>query len=271
MAALNGGVALFLRIGFKEIRKDPPPPEASTSFPRHHLAALGLASVASAIFQLWTIRVAQCLLGPFHETFALVLALVIYVKESPKKGLALTCVTLALFALTSRGWDESLLYLSYTAFHSTDDLAEARRELGSMETFKGYQDVFAIIQKEGKPYFFINGYTSMSLTSSAEKSVGALAAGFAPRTDRALILGLGSGATASAVGLVFEKTDAVEINPVVVENLHRMSDYNFDIVRMPAVSIHQDDGMHFVKTSRAKYSLVINTVTTPLYFSSSKL
>jgi hypothetical protein len=40
---------------------------------------------------------------------------------------------------------------------------------------------------------------------------------------------------------------------------------------MPGVSLIHDDGIHFTRTSQGGYSLILNTVTTPLYFSSSKL
>ena len=79
--------------------------------------------------------------------------------------------------------------------------------------------------------------------------VGALSAAFAPRTDEALVLGIASGATASTVGLIFDHVDAVEINAVVLENLFRMAEYNFDIENLPSVNIVHDDGIRFIKTT----------------------
>jgi spermidine synthase len=89
--------------------------------------------------------------------------------------------------------------------------------------------------------------------------------------DEALVLGLGAGATAAAVGLAFDHTDVVEINPVLVRNQHRFSEYNFDIGRNPQVNVIVDDGIHHVRSTAKRYSLILNTVTSPLYFSSSKL
>ncbi|MDQ6982111.1 MAG: tetratricopeptide repeat protein [Mariprofundus sp.] len=168
-------------------------------------------------------------------------------------------------------WDEDLLYLSYTNFKDADDLIEARQGVGAAERYKGYQDVFAINWMDGDPYFFINGYISIPLNNPSEKIVGALSTLFAPRLDDALVLGLGSGATASVAGLFFKQTDVVEINPVVRENLFRMSSWNFDIEHNSHVNIIVDDAIHFVKSDEKQYSLILNTVTTPLYFSSSKL
>ena len=86
-----------------------------------------------------------------------------------------------------------------------------------------------------------------------------------------MVLGVGSGATANTVGQIFDQVTAVEINPTVLDNLFRMKEYNFDIEANPRLTLVQDDAIHFVKANTEQYSLIINTVTSPLYFSSSKL
>jgi len=50
-----------------------------------------------------------------------------------------------------------------------------------------------------------------------------------------------------------------------------MKRWNFDIEANPNVNIIVDDAIHYTKITDKKYSLILNTVTTPLYFSSSKL
>jgi predicted membrane-bound spermidine synthase len=187
-----------------------------------------------------------------------------------KAGLA---VVLILAALVAHGavWDEPMLYYGYKEFQSTKILDRARARRFSAEQFKGHHDLFAIIRRDGDPYFFINGYISIALTAASEKIVGALSAMCSPRTDDALVLGVGSGATAGTVGLLFDRTDAVEINRTVLENLDRMAQYNFRLVHQPTVNLIHDDGIRFIKTTDKRYSLILNTVTSPLYFSSSKL
>ncbi len=168
-------------------------------------------------------------------------------------------------------WDEMLLYIGHTNFHSTEDLEDELRSRIVADRYKGPQDVFAITWKDDEPYFFINGYISIPLSSESEKLVGALSAMLSPRLDEALVLGMGTGATAGTVGLLFDQTDVVEINSAVLDNLYRMAEYNFDIESRPRVNIVHDDGIHFTRSSLKRYSLILNTVTTPLYFSSSKL
>lgn len=410
IAALNGGVALGLLAGFRDLWAWTPPATTRVRFPRHHLLALAVVSVASAVFQLLMVKLAESVFGPFRETFALVLAVVFlgiavgsavtrtlrlgftgllvanclglawllggfgwmvrwyaslypiavegYVTAALLKltvivlamGLpaitfgatipallrdqrhvaresgqllfvssmanaagfllmafvlhrwfdygvlvilvaALTCVSLVLYGqgrfwrvlsavvilltlvgLQRQQWDEPLLYLGHTSFHSMQELTETRSKIHLPERFKGAQDTFSINWLNGNPFFFINGFISFQLNSPYEKLVGAYGALFAPRTDKALVLGLGSGATGGSVSLLFDTMDAVEINPVVIENLYRMKEWNFDIEsRQPRVNIVLDDAIHYTKASQERYSLIINTVTTPLYFSSSKL
>lgn len=409
LACLNAAVAVSLLALGRRAPIAPPPPVGRIRFPKRVIAALALASVASAAFQLLMIKLGEFVLGPFNETFALVLASVllgltigsvavarfslgfagalvlalaglvflllglptaagVYATLHPAASQAYPTLVLLkfglVFALTGpaavgfgatipallrtsehvaresgellfvssmanaagfllmafglhryldygpillvvaalgaaallvhaggltrpawlglgllaaafgfqrTAWDEDLLYLGHTSFHSRESLSGMRAERILPERFKDARDVFALVWLRGEPHFFINGYFSIPLNDPSEKMVGALSAMLAPRTDDALVLGLGSGATAGTVGLLFERTDAVEINAAVLDNLYRMAEWNFDIERLPGVRIIHDDGIRFIKTSDRRYSLILNTVTTPLYFSSSKL
>lgn len=409
MAALNGIVSLALLLGFGGVRSRPEPRPPPLEVPRRAWLALALASVASAVFQLLMLKVAECFLGPFRETFALVLAVVLFGiaagsallkrvrvdlawllvlalvglafllagfswvtrgyaffrplavghalsnvllrvaallllmglpvlafgatvpallrrlgTEAHDSGrllfvsslgnalgfllmafalhryldygaivVVIGALTAAALVLATRGrgravvaglvlfgallglarfrWDEELLYLSYDAYLSLDDLEWYRSTLVSTERFKGKQDTFALNRMGDKVYFFINGYVSINLESAPERLVGAFPALFAPRTDRALVLGVGSGITTGTLAMLFDHVDAVEINPVVLQNLHRMSAYNFDLVSRPNARLVVDDGIHFTRVTPESYSLIISTVTSPRYFSSGKL
>lgn len=169
-------------------------------------------------------------------------------------------------------WDESLLYVGHEAFRSPQTLQAKWDGVDASERYKGRSESFSITRYNGKPYFFTNGFISIPLHAPSEKLVAAFAGIHAPRKDSALVLGIGSGATAGTAGKLFDKTDAVEINQAVLDNLHRMKEYNFDMEADPNIRIIHDDGVHFIKSSGEKcYSLIINTVTNPLYFSSSKI
>jgi tetratricopeptide (TPR) repeat protein len=209
--------------------------------------------------------------GPILLAIAAVTAGAILVHSGWRRRASLAGIGLLAVAAVAyaTGWDEMLLYRGHTNFHAL--MQPEQGAVTAKHRFKGAQDVFAITVQDGRPYFFINGYISIPLSNASEKIVGALSAMISPRLDEALVLGVGSGATAATVGLLFEHADAVEINKVVLDNLHLMSEYNFDIQALPGLEIHHDDGIHFLRTGEKKYSLILNTVTSPLYFSSSKL
>ncbi|ATX78964.1 putative spermidine synthase with an N-terminal membrane domain [Mariprofundus aestuarium] len=199
------------------------------------------------------------------------LSWLIYAGRTVRASMVVLLFLMPMVAIEQGQWDEDLLYVSYTKFRDAEKLGRARKAFDFPEKYKGYQDVFSINWINGTPYFFINGYTSIPLNSPSEKVVGALSSIHAPALDRALVLGLGSGATASVVGEMFDSTDVVEINPVVRENLFRMRKWNLDIESNPKVNIIVDDAIHYSKVSDKSYDLILNTVTTPLYFSSAKL
>jgi spermidine synthase len=413
--ATNFLAAALLLVVAKPIAAAPPPPEAEIALPKNFIVSLVLVSIASAIFQLFMVKMSELMFGPFRESFALVLAIILFgiafgsflvkrlkinygalllanviglllflvlyrdllyfyadmyekavehgsaivflkggilfllmglpaitfgatipallnvrnevAKESGSLlyisslanvggfllmalvlhqfldyGVQLLAISLlvtaslvaykwaylrnwkklgmptsaALVLMLSAGvqhkyWDEDLLYLSYTSFHSARQMSDERKAFNFPEKFKGYQDVFSINWSGGQPYFFINGYISIPMNNPSEKVVGTVSSMFTPNTKDALVLGLGSGATASAVGMLFDHTDVVEINPVVRDNQFRMKQWNFDIEHNPKVHIVVDDAIHYMQSVPDTYDLILNTVTTPLYFSSSKL
>ena len=168
-------------------------------------------------------------------------------------------------------WSEDLLFLGHDNFNSMAEFTEARKGQSQVQNFRGAQDVFALVTQGGHSYFYINGYISIVLESTAEKRVGAISAMFAPRRDNALVLGVGSGATAGTVALLFDRTEAVEVNQVVLDNLHLMNEHNFDIDKRESISLIHGDGSRYLKSRERDYTLILNTVTSPRYFSSSKL
>jgi spermidine synthase len=168
-------------------------------------------------------------------------------------------------------WNEELLYQGYRAFLSPDAMAERLGKHASSERYKGEQDVLSISRRNGDPFLFINGQISIRLESPKEKTVGAIASVFATDHRKAMVLGVGSGATAGSVALVFDQVRAVEISKIILDNLNRMEKYNFGLTGMDNVTLVHDDAIHAVKVADRDYSLILNTVTSPLFFSSAKL
>jgi len=168
-------------------------------------------------------------------------------------------------------WDEELLYQGHSSFHSEQTMKNAKLERSKTERYKGPQEVISISFWKGHPHLIINGKISIRLDIHFEKVVGALGGIFASDHKKAMVLGVGSGATAGSVGLLFDQVEAIDISSVILKNLGRMEEYNFGLKDMPNVTLIHDDAIHAVKVAGDNYSLILNTVTSPLFFSSSKL
>ncbi|MFQ6677306.1 MAG: hypothetical protein ACE5D0_03205 [Fidelibacterota bacterium] len=203
--------------------------------------------------------------------FLLVLALLVRLWPQLKLvGLAVL-VALGSLLLVHEKWSENLLYMDYFTFTSPRKIQEELLSFRSSERYRKYDETFSINNVGPVKFFFINGYKSVPLNSMAEYLVGFISSLISPRLDQGLVLGLGSGATAGTVAEVFNHVDAVEISPTIIEKQPLMKEYSFDIMSKTNVNVVWDDGIRFMKTTTRKYDLILNTVTSPLYFSSSKL
>ncbi|MBF0623453.1 MAG: hypothetical protein HQL82_01465 [Magnetococcales bacterium] len=192
-------------------------------------------------------------------------------RVTPIRGMMALGLLVLLWLHWARAWPESMLYLGHTVFRSTERLQEARDEFRHFLPFKGRRDVVSITRFKDQSYFFFNGYRSIPLSDATEVMVGALAGLLAPRTNQAVVLGLGTGKTASAVARLFDHTDVVEINPVMLGMQEFLQGHNLNLARQTRVAYHMTDGMLFLKGCRQPRDLILNTVTTPLYFSAAKL
>jgi predicted membrane-bound spermidine synthase/tetratricopeptide (TPR) repeat protein len=91
--------------------------------------------------------------------------------------------------------------------------------------------------------------------------LGALA--HAPR--RVLLIGFGSGMTASAIAGYpeLERLDVVEIEPAVVGAAPLFTQLNRDVLRDPRVYVTFDDARNFLFTTRQEYDLIVSEPSNP--------
>ena len=237
---------------------------------------LFISSVANAFGYLMMIFVIHSTFkyGQIFLLIAALLSLAVLLHNKFKKEVVLAIVVINAFGFLSLGklWNENILYINYVSFSNKSDYLSSVNSYKSGTQYRKYEDVFSLNKIGNDTFFMINGYVSMAMNLAAEYVVGTASSIVSPRIDNALVLGLGSGSTSSTVAQIFKHVDVVEINPIVVEHEHEMKEYNFDIVNAKNVNIVCDDGIRYLKSSEdKKYDLILNTVTSPLYFRSSKL
>ncbi len=77
LAGLNGITAVAILLLMKTRQLPSPHTPERVRYPARVLCALAMAGIASAVFQLMMIKLSEVSLGPYNETFALVLATVL--------------------------------------------------------------------------------------------------------------------------------------------------------------------------------------------------
>jgi len=100
---------------------------------------------------------------------------------------------------------------------------------------------------------------------------GVIPALSAPRLDRALVLGFGTGITAGATSRIFKSTDVVEINNAFYKMMPHLSYANLDIENNTSASLHLSDGRAFLVGKEGTYDAIDNSIPAPTYFSASKI
>ena len=100
--------------------------------------------------------------------------------------------------------------------------------------------------------------------SFGEQRMGHLPLLFAPGARRALYLGLGTGATLSAVRhFPLEEIDAVELVPGVLEVLHLFEHVNEGVMEDPRIDFHAADARRFVAAAREPYDVIVGDLFHP--------
>jgi len=188
-----------------------------------------------------------------------------------------TAAVVLAIGLLSWTWPSHLLTHSYRDLISPSALRKAQGQMNEVWIHKKFDSHVAILTaKDGTRTLHINGYRSMVVRGDGvpnlhELLYGVTPAVFAKNHDDALVLGLGTGLTAAGTAPLFKRTDVVEIDPAIVDLLTTFAEANYHLADREGVRVLLEDGLAALAATDKRYDAIVNTVTTPLYFSSSKL
>ena len=136
---------------------------------------------------------------------------------------------------------------------------------------EGIQTTVAVHERGGgaRPtrILYLDGmHQSDDLGSSAfvHHRIGALPVMLHPNPRRALVVGLGGGATPGAVAQ-FETVavDVVELSDAVVQGARFFNHINFNLLQRPNATLRVDDGRNFLLTTRQRYDVVTADIILP--------
>ncbi len=183
-------------------------------------------------------------------------------------------------------WPSQILSSSYLALANPELLQKVLTKTAPKEVFKGYGYNITILEQKGRSadrkdgtgqYLLIDGYQSLEVQPNDignlhETIVGVTPALFSRQHKKALVLGIGTGITAAGTAYMYDKVTAVDVNPLIISGVVPwFKRQNGDLAHRPGVDMLLQDGLTAVATGREKYDAIISTVTSPLFFSSSKI
>lgn len=165
-------------------------------------------------------------------------------------------------------WEERYLYLA--------QWVDAIKPEDEVTVFKSGAESATLLRSQKYAWVSYNGHPSIyvqrdGVVNIAEMISGVIPALNAPRLDRALVLGLGTGITAGTASRIFTATDVVEINDAFYKMMPFLGHANLDIHRNPAATLHLSDGRAFLVGKNGTYDTIVNSIPAPTYFSASKI
>ncbi len=243
------------------------------------ISSLGNGLGALVMF-LWLYRLlpAQMILLVISSALLLGLA-VLHYRKPPRTSQLFGASILALLVLLAGYtlWPQTSLLLGYRTLESADLTRTQRQQFESAQIYKAYdQDASLVSFSDGNQALILNGYRSLTFGPETratlhEVIVGATPALFSSNTNNALVLGLGTGITAGATARLFEQTKVVEINPAIFNIPPHFAKENAGLMQRESVDIRLEDGLSGLISDGRRYDAIVNTVTSPKYYSASKL
>ena len=186
-------------------------------------------------------------------------------------ALNMLCVLFAIFiASSSFFYNRSLLSLSAVLYGNSYqgllNLGEVAATNALVFSADGVNDSVAVFRSDNYVALRVNGKVDASTGDArTQLLLGHLGAAFDPVPRRVLIIGFGSGMTASAVSRYPDvaRIDCVEIEPAVIRAAPYLDNLNRGVLSDPRVRIVFDDARNFLLTSREKYDLIISEPSNP--------
>jgi spermidine synthase len=102
--------------------------------------------------------------------------------------------------------------------------------------------------------------------------LGQLPMAIHPNPREALVVGLGGGATAGAVGMhTGVNVHVVELSPAVVHAASYFEKINYGVLRRPNVTVRVDDGRNYLLLTRWKYDVITADIILPIHAGSTNV
>lgn len=141
---------------------------------------------------------------------------------------------------------------------------------------EGLENTVAVTDNAtGERKMFINGQpqaSTVDFIANYHRLIGHLPMVLHPNPKRALVIGLGGGATAGAVAVhAGTQVDLVELSSAVVGAAPQFLSINEDVLNRPNVHLRVDDGRNFLLLSGGGYDVITADIIRPEHAGASNL
>lgn len=240
-------------------------------------AANTLGAIAGAVAAgFWLVSwLGSFRLVAFTAGVNLLVAIVLELRASQRTALRLAvnvaCFLAVLFVGLSPSFnDKSLLSLSAVLYGNSYEgrltLSEIAATNDLVFATDGVNASVSVLRSDNYVALRINGKTDASTGDErTQLLLGHLGAALNPAPRRVLIIGFGSGMTASAVSRYadVERIDCVEIEPAVIRAAPFLEKLNRGVMNDPRLHVVFDDARNFLLSSREAYDLIISEPSNP--------
>lgn len=118
-------------------------------------------------------------------------------------------------------------------------------------------------------HYVLNGYRTLTRFGHSmpvsEAFVGALPAWYSEGHRSALVVGAGSGTSATGAATYYRKVDVVDIDPEAPRLLRYFGDMNDHVDRKKWVHLHENGGLSYLWSTHRKYDAIVTTPTSISY------
>lgn len=202
---------------------------------------------------------------------AIALELRLSPRSVPRLAINVACLAATFFVgLSSYFNNKSLLSLSAVLYGNSYQghltLGEIAATNDLVFAADGVNASISVLRSDNYAALRINGKTDASTGDArTQLLLGHLGGALHPAPRRVLIIGFGSGMTASAVSRYadVEKIDCVEIEPAVIRAAPFLEKLNRGVMDDPRLHLIFDDARNFLLTSREEYDLIISEPSNP--------
>ena len=167
-------------------------------------------------------------------------------------------------------YEETLVYLcGHTNVVLEGASNEVLKSASDSVVVSTLPDTSVVINYNGHPG--VRARTAEGIPNHSEVLSGMFSWLWAPSTERAMILGMGTGLTAGTAALLFEHTDVVEINYGFWKLARDLDEVNQGLTRNPKATLHHNDGRRFLMHTEHTYDVIVNSIPSPRYAAASKI